>query len=266
MSPKTVEEIEKEVVNTLEVDRKQFALQLGKEAEKQGFIFLNHFQNTQTLKSLRMLARYKKAGDVAALTRSIFESALNMGLLLHLPLKDGKDRYEMFPSVELLKFYTHMAALDKNYANEICASNVIAQAAEQAKVYESRYGKPRSSWSGLDNLSICKKLDAVYPPVMNRINFFEFMYCQIYRFGSSAVHRNKMGLVQNIQIGNSDTFKSGQKVNSIKSREEGLVFYYLHGLISFIISMRILGRSFDRPSLEDYFQKRMRSLIWEQAE
>lgn len=266
MTPKTVKEIEEEVGKTLEVNQKHYPLLLGKEAEKEGFIFLNHFQNTETLRSIRVLARKERAGDIAVLTRAIFESVLNMGLLLHLPSDEGIDRYKKFLSVELLRTYEHMASIDNEYADQIYAPPKVRLLRKERQEYEHRYEKPKSSWSGMKSIDICKMLDRKYPPVPNGSHFFELMYCQSYRFGSAAVHRSKMGLVQSLQVMESGSLITGESGYDVRSRQEGLIFYYLHGLISFIISMRILGRAFNIDFLEDYFQKRMRSLIGDQPE
>lgn len=264
MTPKTVTEIQRQVTSALAVNQKMLPLRLGREAEKQGLVFWNHFRNTETLKSLRTLAKLKRAGDVATLTRSMFESVLNMGLLTHLPSKDGVEKYKKFLSVEILKHYEHAAAIDPDYTRELYTPEKIALVRKEAREYETTYGKPKPSWSGLDNLSICRILDRNYPPLLDRRDFFEFTYCHIYRFGSPAVHRSLFGLAQSGKIVDSENALTGEQGYDISSSEEGLVFHYLHGLISYIASIRVLGKAFELHSLEDYFQKRAGALILEQ--
>jgi hypothetical protein len=260
MTPETVEEIEKEVFKTIDFNNKLFPLQFGKNVEKQGIILLNHFQNFETLKSLVILAKNKKAGDIAILSRSIFESSLNMGLLLHLPLNEGLERYRKYTSVESLKIYQHMTSFDKETADKIYKSLNISECEREANEYRKKYGKPKNSWSGLSCIEICKILDKDYPPVIKTNHFFEFMYCQVYRYSSSIIHRTQMGLLRNIKI-SSKKLANEKCIHFMDSRKEGLIFNYFHGLISFIISIRILGRAFNISLLENYFQKRIGFLI-----
>lgn len=260
MTPESVEEIEREVIKTLKMNEKQFPIQFGKDAEKQGMIVLNHFQNTETIESLIILAKNKKSGDIAILPRSIFESILNMGLLLHLPLERGVNRYRKFISIETLKIYRHMADIGGDTANKIYKPTEIAKYEKDAKEYEIKYGKPKSSWSGMSVIDVCKILDKNYPRVINTNHFFEFMYCQVYRYGSAIVHRSQMGLLRNIKI-ESRSLIDGKSAHFMNPRDEGLIFNYFHGLISYITSMRILGKAFNIGFSEDYFQKRIGFLI-----
>lgn len=260
MTPETIEQTEHEILETLRFNEGLFPLKFGEDAEKQGLILQNHFQNTETLESLIILAKYKKSGDIAILTRSIFESALNMGLLLRLPLDEGVNRYQKFSSVESIKIYRHMASIEKEFADEIFKSTEINKYEIEEKEYETKYGKPKLSWSGKSIIDICAILDKNYPPVIDTNHFFEFMYCQVYRYGSSATHRTQMGLLRNIKI-ESKSLINGKNIHAMSPRDESLYFNYFHGLISYIISLRMIGIAFKIDSLEDYFQKKTGVLI-----
>ena len=260
MTPETIEQIEIEVLAALKFNETVTPLKFGKESKKQGMILLNHFQNTETLKSLMILAKHKKSGDIAILTRSIFESVLNMGLLLLLPLDEGINRYQKFNSIESLKCYRHMASIEKETADKIYNTTEIKEYEKGAKEYEIKYGKPKLSWSGKNSIDICKLLDNNYSPVIKTNHFFEFMYCQIYRYGSSAIHRTQMGLLRNLKI-NSRTLINGKKLHIMNNRDEILNFNYFHGLVSYITSLRIIGKTFEIDSSEDYFQEKIGSLI-----
>jgi hypothetical protein len=260
MTPRDIKEIEEELTKTLKMNEKQFPIQFSKDPEKQGMILLNHFQNTETIESLMVLARLKKPGDIAILSRGIFESVLNMGLLLYLPLDKGVDRYRKFISVEALKNYRHLASIERVLAETVYKPSEIADYEKEAKEYEVKYGKPKSSWSGMKVIDICKILDMNYPPAIDMNHFFEFMYCQVYRRGSSVVHRSQLGLLRNIEIKSIDLIDSKQ-VHSMTIKNNELVFSYFHGLILYIASMRIVGKAFDTATLEEYFQKRIGFLI-----
>jgi len=68
MTPETIEQIEHEILETLRFNEGLFPLKFGEDAEKQGLILLNHFQNTESMESIIILAKYKKSGDIAILT------------------------------------------------------------------------------------------------------------------------------------------------------------------------------------------------------
>jgi hypothetical protein len=260
MTPDDIDSIEKEVIKTLNTNNSLFPIRFGKDADKQGMIILNHFQNTETMESLIILAKNGKSGDIGTLVRSIFESVLNMGSLLYLPSEEGANRYRKFISVESLKVYTHMSTIEKDVAEKIYKPSEIKKHERDAKEYEAKHGKPKLTWSGLNAADVCKLLDEKMPPVIKTNHFFEFLYCQAYRYGSAAIHRSQMGLLRNIRIDSKGLF-DGKSVHSMKAREEGLIFNYFHGLVSFIASMRLLGEAFKIVALEDYFQKRIGFLI-----
>ena len=154
MTPKNIAEVEKETIETLNVNKKLFPLQFGKDMEKQEMIILNHFQNSETMKSLIILAKNNKSGDVAILSRSIFESVLNMGLLLFLSYEEGVNRYKKFLSIEALKIYRHMAKIEKQVADKIYKPAKITSLEKDVKEYEIRYGKPKLTWSGLNSADL----------------------------------------------------------------------------------------------------------------
>jgi len=192
--------------------------------------------------------------------RSIFESVLNMGLLWHLPENEGVTRYELYMSVESLKVYRHMADIERDTASKIYKSEDIKKWEANSNQYERDYGLVTSSWSGKNAIEICRILDSEYPPVVKSEHFFEFMYCQIYRYGSSATHRSQRGISRHLEVVSAPC-RSGGRVHSAQIKEEGLIFNYFHSLIAFLASMRVLGRAFNIPSLEDYFQKKVGFLI-----
>lgn len=260
MTPETVEEIEAQLSEILDEESKIYPLEFTNDYEKQGVVILNHWQNRESLDSIRVLARMKRTGDVGIIGRSVFDSVLNMGLLLYLPISEGVRKYERYTTVELLKVYRHMADIEEATAHNIYKAQVIQKYELEAKQYEIDYGEARSSWSGKSAMDVCRILDKQYPPVIRTTHFFEFLYCQIYRFGSSITHRSELGLLRSVSIDSIST-RSRAKMHTMKASEEGLLFNYFHSLIAFLVSMRIAGRAFGVTSLESYFQRKIGSLV-----
>ena len=256
----TLEFLNQQLQEVLQEESKIYPLQFTDDSGKQGLIILNHYLNKDSMDSVNILANKKRALDVGILGRSIFESVLNMGLIWFLPVNEGVTRYELFMSVESQKVYQHMAVTEQETASKIYKSDDIRRWEAESEQYEREYGRATSSWSGISAVEICKILDREYPPVIKSEHFFEFMYCQSYRYGSSATHRSQRGISRHLEVVSAPS-RSGGTVHSAQTKEEGLIFNYFHSLIAFLASTRILGRAFNIPLLEEYFQRKVGFLI-----
>lgn len=256
----TVKSLNRQLEEVFEEESKIYPLQFSDKTGKQGLIILNHHTNKDSIDSIKVLAGMQRASDVGVIGRSIFESVLNMGLLVHLPANDGVNRYRLYSSIESLKVYRHMAQIEKETADKIFTAENIRKWETDLKQYERDYGVVTSAWSGKTAVEICQILDGEYPPVVKSEHFYEFLYCQIYRYGSSAVHRSGQWLARHVDIITAPASRGG-RVHTARSREEGSVFNYFHSLIAFLSSMRMIGKAFNLPSLEDYFQKKVGFLI-----
>lgn len=256
----TVESLNRQLQGVLREESKIYPLEFTGDSEKQRLIALNHYLNRDSMDSVRILADKQRALDVGIIGRSIFESVLNMGLIWHLPVDEGVTRYELFMSVESRRVYEHMADIEKDTADKIYKPEDITRWRSESAEYERAYGRAKSSWSGKDAVAICRILDRDYPPVVRSEHFFEFMYCQSYRYGSSAMHRSPQGVSRHLEVV-SAPHRSGATAHSAQIRQEGLVFNYFHSLLAFLGSIRVIGRAFDIPSLEDYFQRKVGFLI-----
>ena len=260
MTPETIEDINKWVDKSLQRNRNEFPFRLTEDAERQCLILSIHTQNSETLESAALLAQYSKAGDVARLSRAVFESVLNMGLLLSMPSAEATDRYVKYSSIETMKAFRHMLAIESDVANAIYKPEQLTEHESNEIEYVSKYGKPKTNWAGMNTIDICKKLDKIYPPVIKTDHFFEFIYCQAYRYGSSAVHGSHLGINRNLKV-TASTIINGNTVYQSEPREESLIFNYFHCLISYLLSLRVLGKTFNRLSLEQYFQESVGQLI-----
>ena len=256
----TVELINQQLGEVLKEESKIYPLQFSDESGKQGLIILNHHQNKDSIDSIRVLASMNRALDVSTIGRSIFDSVLNMGLLLYLPVNEGVSKYKLYASIEELRIYRNMSKVGQDIADKIYKNEDIKKWEADSGKYEMDYGVPKSSWSGKTTLEACRMLDSEYPSVVKSEHFFEFLYCQIYRYGSSATHRSQLGISRNVRIVSAPA-TGGRMLHTADSREEGLVFNYFHGLLAFLASMRVVGRAFKIPSLEEYFQKKVGYLI-----
>jgi len=256
----TIELLNQQLQEVLQEESEIYPLEFTDDSGKQGLIILNHYLNKDSMDSVKILTNKQRALDVGIIGRSIFESVLNMGLIWYLPVNEGVTRYELFMSVESKKVYEHMADIEKDTASKIYKSEDIKRWEAESAQYERDYGRATSSWSGKGAVEICKILDREYPPVIKSEHFFEFMYCQSYRYGSSATHRSQRGISRHLEVVSAPS-RSGGTVHSAQIKEEGLVFNYFHSLIAFLASMRVIGRAFNIPSLEDYFQRKVGLLI-----
>ena len=256
----TVETLNEQLQEILTQDSKIYPLQFTDEPSKQGLVILNHQLNKDSINSVKTLANMRRALDVGIIGRSIFEAVLNMGLIWHLPENEGVTRYELYLSIESLRIYRHMAQIEEETANKIYKQEDIKKWETEWERYERDYGTVTPSWSGMTAVEVCKILDRALQTVVKSNHFFEFLYCQIYRYGSAAVHRSQQGISRHLEIVSAPS-RSGGRVHSARAREEGLIFNYFHSLIAFLTSMRIVGKVFNIPSLEDYFQKKVGSLI-----
>lgn len=256
----TVKSLNQQLEEVFEEESKIYPLRFSDTNGKQGLIIINHHMNKDSMGSIKVLAAMQKASDIGVIGRSIFESVLNMGLLVHFSVNDGVNRYRLYSSIESLKVYKQMSQIEKETAAKIFTVENIRKWETNLRQYEREYGIVTSSWSGKTAIEICQILDEKYPPVIKSKHFYEFLYCQIYRYGSAAAHRSGQGLARHVNIITAPASR-GRRVHTARSREEGLVFNYFHSLIAFLSSMRIIGKAFNLPSLEDYFQKKVGLLI-----
>lgn len=254
----TIEQIEKEVTDALKVERQNRPLLLDTASPEQSLVWLHHYLNTRSLESIKVLARNTKATDIMALSRSIFESVLTMGLLLDFSSGEGEKKYRMSSRVDLLKMFRNMQIIDKQLADEYVSPADVSELEKVENEYKSRY---RSEWPGKDRFSVCGLLDKSYPPVMGERWFFRLMYCFVYKFGSSAAHRTYAGIQRNIGIPPTNSVVRADVRYICGEREEAAVFNYRLGLLSHLLSTRIIGKAFNIDFLEDYFQERVDLLM-----
>lgn len=252
-------QVDKFAKQTLKVHSKRCPADLRNLSVEHKSILSMHFQNTQTLKSVRRLARYRRTCDIATLNRSIFESDLSMALLCEPQPNEWQNRYATFSSIEFLRMYRKLSDVDKEIASKLYKFNGLTEIETD---YTAKYGKPQRSWSGMNNLEICKRLDKEYPPVMGKRYFFQYMYCLVYSRGSWALHRGNIGLLENVDI-QPPSFAAGKEMRYVTRKGENLVTDYVLGLVSYVLSMRLIGRALKVDFLERYFQEQVDVIMGE---
>jgi hypothetical protein len=57
-----------------------------------------------------------------------------------------------------------------------------------------------STWTGHSLEEKVKLLDENFPPTYNEKHFYEYLYCQVFRKGSSATHSSYAGLSKGVQV------------------------------------------------------------------
>ncbi len=77
-----------------------YPMKFNSTPELQIAIMQSHQSNTDTMFSLRQIVALKNVNDVYCLSRSMFESVVNMGVLITGKIKDGAKRFLGFQYVE----------------------------------------------------------------------------------------------------------------------------------------------------------------------
>ena len=78
-------------------------MKFNAELELQIAIMQLHQSNTDTMFSLRQIVALKNVNDIYCLSRSMFESVVNMGVLVTGKIKDGAQRFLDFQYLEAYK-------------------------------------------------------------------------------------------------------------------------------------------------------------------
>lgn len=88
-----------------------YPVQIEKEPARINLVFLNHDRNFSTFLTIRYLVQHERVADIYALSRSIFESIITMGLLSKRLIEEDIERYQNFQFIEVYKTYNHLKRL-----------------------------------------------------------------------------------------------------------------------------------------------------------
>jgi len=241
----------------------QFALypiKFNVEPELQIAIMQLHQSNTDTLFSLRQIVRLKNVNDVYCLSRSIFESVVNMGVLVTGKIEDGAQRFLDFQYVEAYKILDHLRQIVPDFVNKVYKPDEIKIITEGRNSFVSKYGNI-NNWCGLNLIERIRLIDKNFPPTCSSSRFFEYLYCQVYRKGSGATHRTSTGLGRSTvwtktMVANSTFVVPTPNVNH-------LIFASIHSLVVYLASIRFLGQIIEnkKDEIESFYQRETSRII-----
>ena len=218
-------------------------------------IMQSHKSNTDTMFSLRKIVMLKNVNDIYCLSRSMFESVVNMGVLLTDKIIGGAQRFLDFQYLEAYKILQHLRQVVPDFANNVYKPDDVEVITEGRNSFISKYG----------NIERIKLIDKNFSPTCSNKKFFEYLYCQVYRKGSGATYRTSAGL------GRSTIWTKTRVANLTfiepTSNISHLVFASIHSLIVYLASIRFVGQIIGnkRLEIESFYQEETTRIIgkWE---
>lgn len=220
----------------------QFALypmKFDAEPELQLAIMQSHQSNTDTMFSLRQIVTLKNVNDVYCLSRSMFESIVNMGVLVTGKIKDGAQRFLDFQYLEAYKILHHLRQVEPDFVNKVYKPNEVKVITEGQNSFVSKYGNI-NNWCNLNLIERIKLIDKNFSPTCSNNKFFEYLYCQVYRKGSGATHRTSTGLGRSTVW--TKTMIASLNFIEPTPNMNHLVFASIHSLIVYLSSIRFIGQ------------------------
>ncbi|MBA7490523.1 hypothetical protein ES702_01061 [subsurface metagenome] len=228
--------------------------------ELQIAIMQSHQSNTDTMFSLRQIVTLKNVNDVYCLSRSMFESVVNMGVLVTVEIKDGAQRFLDFQHLEEYKILDHLRQVEPDFVKKVYKPSEVKVITEGRNSFVSKYGNI-SNWCGLSLIERIELIDKNLPPTCSNTKFFEYLYCQVYRKGSGATHRTSTGLGRSTvwtkaMVGNLNLIEPKPNMNH-------LVFASIHSLITYLASIRFIGQVLEdkKEETESFYQEETAHII-----
>ena len=238
-----------------------YPVKTGNNPSRINLVFMNHDRNVSTLLTIIYLAKHDRVADIYALSRSMFESIISMGLLSKCLILDDIERYQNYQFIEISKTYNHLKELGHEQFSGIRPSEVEIINKKRAE-YKSKWGNNFQSWSGRNLLENVMTVDDNYSDTCNNIHFYEYLYCQVYRKGSPATHSSFGGISKGVKV-EQMSMSGNISAQRFKVDEAHLIFSCFHSLLVFISSIRFLGQLLGNTKTEDYYQKTARYIISE---
>jgi len=230
---------------------------LNKDPLRGKLVYLNYCRNYSTFLTIRYLVEHERVADIYSLSRSMFESVISMGLLSKHLIQEDIERYQDFQYIETYKIYNHLKQVGLERLSGVLPSEVDYLCVKRNE-YVKKWGRSTSTWTGLSLEKNVKLVDKAYAPPCN---FYEYLYCQVYRKGSQAVHSSFGGLAKGVY----PYFTIGEvPLLKFKTNKEHLIFASSYSLLVFLSSVRFLAYVADIQEAEDYFQKTASYIISEE--
>lgn len=230
-----------------------------KDKKRLDYVFLNHDRNFSTFLSIKYCVEHERVADIYTLSRAMFESVMNMGLLSKVIIQDDIDRYENHQFVDVYKTYNHLKKLKLEKVSGLKTDDV-AEVEMKRNNYIKKYSNSSDNWSGKSLEARVKMVDENYPITCNENHFYEYLYCQVYRKGSRLTHSSFGGLSTSVDI---EILKLSKTILAQRfvANEPHLIFSCFHSLIVFLTSIRFFGYLLSNTKTEDYYQKITRYII-----
>jgi hypothetical protein len=199
--------------------------------------------------------------DVLSLSRTMFESVVNMGLLLSNIIPNGVERFKDYKFCDDYKLMCHLRDEDisPGFFEQVYNSETISKLTEEKDKYFAKFGSS-GSWCGINLLARVRLLDKYYPPTGSMKHFLEFLYCYVYRIGSSSIHRTASSFCLTSKLVRTPSGK-GHKV-SIQPITFTLVLFCLHAVYIYLLSIRFSGSMIQdkKEEIESYYQNEHKKL------
>ena len=253
--------MEFDTISFLKISRKVFKFQLeaiypliSKNNQTLNLLALNHDRNSSSFLTIIDLVKRKRVADVYTISRSIFESIISMGILAKHVIKDDIERYLNYQFIQTEKVYSHLKKLNREHLSGV-PKNKVEYLNRMKTQYINKFGKGNHpTWTGKSLEQNTKLLDKAYPPTCNSSNFYEYLYCQVYRKASQCAHASFAGLSKCVEVTRIANF-DGLSHQTLESNEPHLIFSCFHALIVFFASARFVGGLLGNDKIENYFQE-----------
>ena len=143
--------------------------------ELQIVIMQLHQANTDTMFSIKQIVSLKNVNDVYCLSRSMFESVVNMGVLVTGKINDGAERFLGFQYLEAYRILDHLRQVEPDFVNKVYQPDEVKVITNGRNAFVSKYGN-NSNWCGLNLIERIKLIDKNFPQTCSNKRFFEYLY------------------------------------------------------------------------------------------
>ena len=120
--------------------------------------------------SLRQIVALKNVNDVYCLSRSMFESVVNMGMLVAGKIKVGTARFLDFQYLEAYKILHHSRQVEPDFVNKVYKPYEGKVTTEGRNSFISKY-ENISNWCDLNLIERIKLIDKTFPQLVQIKNF-----------------------------------------------------------------------------------------------
>lgn len=224
-----------------------------------GLLIEFHHVNTQTMLSIINIFGMAHTNDILSLSRTMFESVVNMGLLLSNTIPNGVDRFMDYKFCEEYKLMIHLkdANISPEFIDTVYGPETISILTENKDKYFAKFGS-YGNWCGMNMLARVRILDNYYPISGKMKHFMEFLYCYVYRLGSSSTHRTSSSFCLTRELVRNES--KDNHIVSIQPMKFTLLLFTLHSLYIYLLSIRFMGTKIEgkRDEIEEYYQNELK--------